>query len=172
MLRRRVVEEEVEGLITGVISKADDKRHIVFGWAYVTHETDQDNPYGIQIVDKSGQFVPDPEKLEDAAYKFVLNSRRGREFHGRGEPDDLSEIEKSGPISTLVESVVFTPEKCEEMGIPDGVQITRPDGSVFLSKSAWWVAFKVHNQNTWERYEKGELPNFSVHGTGFVRKVR
>lgn len=136
--------------ITGEISKIDSERRQVFGWAYVTHDRN-----GQVVVDKSGEFVDDVEELEKSAYRFVLNSRTGGADHGKtltGQP-----IKKS----TMIESVVFTPEKCRAMGIPEGI----------LPQGAWWVGFQIEDDHTWARVKKGELTSFSIHGKGRKERV-
>ena len=125
------------------IIKFDNEKQQVFGWAYVTHDEE-----GQVVVDKSGEFVDSHDELEDAAYKFVLHSRQGGVEHQR---DDKGVIAKS----TLIESVVFTPEKKQALGIPEG---TIPDG--------WWVGWTIHDDEVWNQIRKGELTSFSVHGSG------
>lgn len=126
------------GPTAGDIIKMDAEKQMVFGWAYVTHDAD-----GQVNIDKSGDFVDDSEEIEKSAYDFVLNSRQG----------DADHTNVKG--STLVESVVFTPEKIAKMGLPAG---SIPTG--------WWVGFKIEDGETWDRVKKGELKAFSVHGKG------
>lgn len=129
--------------IAGEIIKFDNEKQQVFGWAYVTH-----NHEGEVVVDKSGEFVDDPEQIEKAAYDFVLTSRKGGVEHQRNDEGVISK-------STLIESVVFTPEKMASMGIPPG---SMPTG--------WWVGYAIQDDETWQRVRSGELANFSVHGSG------
>lgn len=130
-------------LAAGEISKSDDDQRLVFGWAYVTHDA-----FGNVSIDKSGDFVDDVLEIEKAATDFVLNSRSSDADHTNV---------KGG---TLVESIVFTPEKIEKMGLPPGIL---PHG--------WWVGFKIEDDATWARVKKGELKSFSVHGTGLRTPV-
>jgi hypothetical protein len=125
------------------ISKIDEDQHTVFGWAYVTHDE-----AGLLNVDKSGEYIDDPNELATAAYDFVLESRSGGREHQRTD---------SGPVvrSSMIESVMFTPEKLEKMGVPEGVL---PVG--------WWVGFKVHDDDTWQGVKDGRWKSFSIHGTG------
>lgn len=125
------------------ISKIDEDKRLVYGWAYITHD-----PSGQVNIDKSGDFVDDVEEIEKAAYDFVLHSRNADADHTNV---------KGG---TLVESIVFTPEKIAKMGLPEGVM---PLG--------WWVGFKIEDDATWDRVKKGELKAFSVHGKGVRQKV-
>lgn len=130
-------------MIPGEIVKRSDERQQVFGWAYVTHDVN-----GEIVVDKSGEFVDSHDEIENAAYTFVLNSRKGGVEHRR---DDDGVIAKS----TLIESVVFTPEKKDALGIPQGAI---PDG--------WWVGYQIHDENVWRQVKEGKLTSFSVHGSG------
>lgn len=131
------------------MSGTDDDKRLVFGWAYVTHD-----PSGNLNVDKSGDFVEHPEELEDAAYDFVLHSRQGGLNHERTD---------TGPVvkSTLVESVVITPEKMDAMGIPDGAVPT-----------GWWVGFKIEDEDLWSEVKDGKYKSFSIHGSGVRSQVQ
>ena len=135
-------EVEITFTGTGLISKADEAQQIVYGWAYVTHDR-----AGNIAVDKSGDFVDDVEQIEKTAVKFMINSRNTDVGHNNT---------KSG---TIVESMVFTPEKIEKMGIPVN---TVPLG--------WWIGTKVDDA-TWAEYKAGRLTAFSVHGKGVRSKI-
>lgn len=127
----------------GEIKKIEEDQRLVFGWAYVTHDKN-----GTVNVDKSGDFVDAVEEIEKSAYDFVLRSRNGDANHD------------SKVVSTLVESIVFTPEKIEKMGLDTG--------SVPLG---WWVGFKINDDDAWARVKKGELRSFSIGGRGTRKKV-
>jgi hypothetical protein len=129
-------------VVRGDISKVDDEQRLVFGYAYVCQ-----NDTG-QVVDKSGDFVEDSEELAKAAYDFVLKSRDGGDWH------------KRVGVSTMVESVVFTPEKIAKMGLPD----TTPTG--------WWVGYKIHDDEVWGKVKDGTYSSFSVHGKGVRKEVK
>ena len=134
--------DEVE-IASGDILKTDPAKRLVFGWAYITHDKD-----GALNIDKSGDFADDIEEIEKSAYAYVLSSRKGDADHTNVATSDL------------VESIVFTPEKIEKMGLPAG--------SIPLG---WWLGFKVHDDDTWARVERGELRAFSIHGKGTRSKV-
>lgn len=134
--------QSVDIHMSGAVSKRDNPRQMVFGWAQVARLAD-----GSEKVDKQGDFIANVEDLEDAAYEFTLNSRDGGEMH----------IRKG--VSRLVESFVSTVDKQRAMGIPPGAI---PVG--------WWVGFKVDDPAVWEKVVKGDYPMFSVHGRG-VRKA-
>jgi hypothetical protein len=130
-------------LWAGEIVKTDPAKQNVFGWAYVAISKDGQINY-----DHSGDFVDDLEELEGTAYDFVLKSRASDADHSNVQG------------GTLIESIVFTPEKIEKMGLPVG--------SVPLG---WWIGFHLDDAGTWDRVEKGELTSFSVHGKGIRTPV-
>lgn len=121
------------------IYKKDDDKRLVFGWASVAIKAN-----GEQVVDLQNDVI-DPEDLEEAVYEYVLNFRDSGEEHN---PD----LRKKGK---LVESVVFTKEKLRAMGIPEG---TVPLG--------WWIGFKIHDDDAWDKVKKGQYNMFSIEGTG------
>lgn len=127
----------------GEVSKVDEDKRQVFGWASVV-EVD-----GQPVIDKQGDYLA-PDDMENAAYDFVLKSRIGGDQHRRIEKAD------GGPhhVSDMIESFVLTPEKADAMGIGP------------VNKTAWWVGFKVHDDEAWDMVKKGERTGFSIHGMG------
>ena len=119
------------------IQKSDSERMQIFGWASVAVTED-----GTTLEDWQGDVI-DPGDLENAAYTFVNLYREGGEMHVRGG------------TAYLIESVMFTKEKMESMGIPEG---TLPEG--------WWVGFQVTDADVWEKLKDGTYSMFSVEGTG------
>lgn len=117
------------------IQKSNDEKMQAFGWANVSIEEN-----GEVLEDWQGDIV-DPDELEKAAYNFVRFYREGGEMHERGD------------AATLIESVVFTVEKMEAMGIPTG---TIPVG--------WWIGFQVTDPDVWEKVKDGTYPMFSIEG--------
>ena len=117
------------------IAKADDLQQNIYGWANVAVRKD-----GTQIVDLHGDLV-DITELEKAAHEFVLTERATGDMH-RGEA-----------VGSLVESVVFTPEKMAKMGIPEGAL-----------PQAWWVGFHIPDRAQYEKAKNGRLA-FSIEGT-------
>ena len=113
----------------------DDERRLAFGWASVAIRVD-----GEQIEDWQNDMI-DPEDLESAAYNFVELYREGGEMHEKGD------------VAVLIESVVFTEEKQEAIGIPPG---TLPVG--------WWIGFHVTDSEVWEKVKNGEYSMFSIGG--------
>ena len=117
------------------IMKSDDEKMLAFGWANVSMRVD-----GELIEDWQADII-EPEELENAAYEYVLLYREGGEMHERGG------------AAILIESVVFTEEKMQAMGIPAG---TLPVG--------WWIGFKVTDKDVWEKVKDGTYPMFSIEG--------
>jgi len=122
----------------GVIKKVDEERRMVFGYAYVAKRAD-----GSAVVDHSGDRVDNVDSLEFAAYDYVLKSREGDVMHTRKQ------------TSVLIESMVFTPEKCEALGLAKDAM---PMG--------WWVGFKILDDEAWEGVKTGKYAMFSIEGKG------
>ena len=72
---------------------------------------------------------------------------------GRFKIAKSGEMHERGGAAVLVESVVFTEEKMQAMGIPAG---TLPIG--------WWIGFKVTDEDVWEKVKDGTYPMFSIEG--------
>lgn len=121
------------------ITKKDSEKRLVFGWASVAKDKN-----GESLVDYQGDII-EPDELERAAYNFVLKYRATGEDH---DP----KLRKKGQ---LVESIVFTKEKQQTLGIPEGII---PEG--------WYVGFYIDDDDTWERIKQGNYLMFSIEGTG------
>lgn len=106
-------EDNLEKSLAVAITKIDEEKNLVFGFASVVENED-----GTPVVDSQGDVLT-PDELEKAAYKFVLEVRKAGEMHRTIEG-----------VGDLVESVVLTKAKREAMGIAPGA-------------SGWWVGFKV-----------------------------
>lgn len=117
------------------IKKSDDEKMQAFGWANVSIMEN-----GETLEDWQGDIV-EPDELESAAYDFVRFYREGGEMHERGG------------AATLIESVMFTKEKMQALGIPEG---TLPVG--------WWIGFQVTDPEVWEKIKDGTYPMFSIEG--------
>lgn len=124
------------------ISKVDDSQHLVFGWLSVANDES-----GNTIIDSHGDIIT-PDELEQAAYDFVLNSRQAGEMH-----DVIG-------VGQLVESMVFTEEKQEALGIPPGIL---PVG--------WWVGFYIDDPDVWAKIQSGEYAAFSIGGLAVREEV-
>lgn len=124
------------------IMKSDDEKMLAFGWASVSMRVDG------EVIEDWQNDIVEPEELEKAAYEFVLLYREGGEMHERGG------------AAVLIESVVFTEEKMQAMGIPVG---TLPVG--------WWIGFKVLDEDVWGKVKDGTYPMFSIEGEAERVKV-
>lgn len=114
------------------IRKTDPDKQLIFGWASVVEKD------GVAVIDKQGDVIP-VEELENAAYQYTLDSRNGGDMHAR-----------SG-VAKLVESMVFTKDKQEALGVDIG-------------QIGWWVGFKVNDDALWSAHKRGERPEFSIGG--------
>ncbi len=124
----------IQKSFTVPISKVDEDKQQIFGWASVIVRDD-----GSIVVDHQDDAI-DLETLEDAAYDFVANSRQPSEMH-----------EKIG-IGHLIESLVLTPDKREAFGLPRE------------GKLGWWVGFQITDDLTWSKVKSGELAELSIRG--------
>lgn len=117
------------------VMKSDDERRLVFGWANVAVRVD-----GEQIIDWQQDAI-DTADLENAAYEYVAQFGTAGEMHRRGG------------IGRVIESVVFTKEKADALGIPPDIL---PEG--------WWIGFKITDDEVWEKIKSGEYSMFSIEG--------
>lgn len=117
------------------ISKMNDDQHLVFGWANVSINADGSIP-----LDWQGD-ITSPEVLEKAAYQYVLKYRTTGEMH-QGEA-----------VGYLIESCMFTKQKMQAMGIPEGVL---PEG--------WWVGFYIPDDEVVDKIKSGQYKMFSIQG--------
>ncbi len=117
------------------VMKSDDESRLVFGWANVAVRVD-----GEQIVDWQEDAI-DTEELEKAAYEYVADFGTAGEMHRRGG------------IGRVIESIVFTKEKADALGIPADAL---PQG--------WWIGFKIEDDEVWEKIKSGEYSMFSIEG--------
>ena len=134
----------------GVISKVNTDKRLVFGWCSISKVN------GEPVVDLQGDYVP-ISTTEDAAYRYVIHSRKGGDMHERVSKRTGFNLERDEPLHTsdLVESMVFTAEKLEALGLPPNAL-----------PEAWWVGFKVNDDEQWRKVKSGERPGFSIHGSG------
>jgi hypothetical protein len=129
----------------GEFAKADEDKRQVFGWASIV-EVD-----GQPVVDRQGDWIS-PDEIEKAAYDYVLKSRKGGHQHKRDGDQPFH-------AGDMIESFVMTPEKIEKMGLPDSTPV------------GWWVGYKIHDDEAWDKVKKGEVTGFSIHGRGKRKEV-
>lgn len=113
------------------------EQHLVFGWANVTLQEDGTTPF-----DWQGDIM-DTDILETAAYNFVLK-------HGLAN----QEHEWNTDCGWLIESMMFTKEKMDALGIPEG---TIPEG--------WFVGFYIPDADVYQKVKDGEYNMFSIEGS-------
>ena len=140
--RRRSARARGEFNTTINVAKSNEYENLVFGWANVAFTED-----GSQVEDEQGHLV-DVQELEDAAYNFVVKS------YGTGEQH------RSEDFGELVESMVFTKEKMELMGLPAGS----------LPEAAWWTGFRVPPE-VHKKVRDGDLTMFSIEGGAKLQAV-
>ncbi len=116
------------------IKKIDELKKQVFGWASVIEDAS-----GATLVDHEGDVI-DIDDLEQAAYKYVLESRIGGEEH-----------KNFSGVATIIESFVITNQKREALNI------TLPLG--------WWVGFQIFSDQIFDRVLAGDIKMFSIGGS-------
>jgi len=129
------MSEEIRDVgLTFTIKKVADQG-LVSGWANVAVNKDGSLPLDWQ------DDVISPEVLEKAAVQFMIDHQKAGEMH------------KGEPIGVVVESLVFTKEKQEMLGIAEG-QV--PEG--------WFITMKVLNSEVFEKVKNGTYKMFSIQG--------
>ena len=117
------------------VIKSDDERRQVFGCASVAVRVD-----GEQIVYWQQDAI-DTADLEQAAYEYIAHFGTAGEMHQRGG------------VGHVIESVVFTKEKANALGIPPDIL---PEG--------WWIGFQITDGEVCEKIKSGEYSMFSIEG--------
>lgn len=118
---------------------AEIEQQLVFGWANVTLQEDGTTPF-----DWQGDII-ETEVLESAAYNFVM-------AHGLAN----QEHEWGTECGWLVESMMFTKDKMDALGIPPGMV---PEG--------WFVGFYIPDPDVYAKVKSGEYNMFSIEGTAY-----
>lgn len=131
--------------IAGTFSKFDEDKKRAYGWASVVTMN------GEPVIDRQGDYIG-LDDIEEAAYTYVRKSRVAGDMHRRTTGLDGSDAPHRA--GELIESVVFTPDKCHAMGLP----------ASFAGK--WWMGVQVEDDEVWEQVKKGNRTGFSIHGKG------
>ena len=132
---------------TITVERTDEEQRLVSGWLYASIDRN-----GEPIWDLKNAHCP-PDVLEDAANRFVLDHRKMGVEHVKRDTGEVVQVGR------LVESVCFTREKWNAMGVPlEHVPF----------QCAWWVTFKVDSDAVWDSVKRGELPDFSLSGSAQV----
>lgn len=125
-------ESTTEFKVASSIAKVNEEKRLVSGWASVIEED------GEPVEDRQGDVISE-EELEKAAHKFVADYRASKAMH------------KGDQIGTVVDSMVFTKEQQEALGID-------------LGKTGWYITMKIDDDEAWEKVKKGEFQGFSIGG--------
>lgn len=129
--------DKTDASMSLAITKADDARQLVFGWASVAVTKE-----GEPVIDLQGDLIH-IDDLEAAMYAYVQESG-ALNFNHRGETR-----------GHLVEMIVFTEDKLSKMGIPAG---TVPLGA--------WVGYHLPQAEDYRLAKDGGLLMFSIEGMG------
>ena len=128
------------GEIRAEIKKVDDERRLVFGWASIVDPQKFEKKL---MVDLQGDAIA-LDDLETSVYAYMIDSRAADEMHQR-----------DATATKCVESIVFTPEKIEKLGLaPDALPL------------GWWVGFHVEDDAVWKGVKEGRYEMFSIRGVG------
>jgi hypothetical protein len=127
--------------IVGEISKLNEDKQQCFGWCSVVKVDGKD------VVDKQNDMI-EIDDIEEAAYDYMLTSRKGGDMHRRAPDGGVHHA------ADVIESFVLTPEKIEKMGLPEDV----PQG--------WWIGMQVNDPDLWRDVKEGRKRKFSIHGSG------
>ena len=117
------------------VKKEMPDRQIVFGWASVAMMKDGTIP-----LDWQDDIIP-VDELENMAYNYV-------EFFGQTGVQHAG-----GALGHVIESMVFTPDKLEALGIPPGTV-----------HYGWWIGFHIPDKAIYDKVKSGELKQFSIQG--------
>ena len=131
-----IYKEDREVYLNFNVTKTTDEG-LVSGWANVAVNADGTIP-----LDWQGDIIR-PEVLEKAAINFMLDYRSSGVMH-----QGLSQ-------GVVVESIVFTKQKQEAIGIPPGCV---PEG--------WFITVKVTNPELFQEVKNGKYRMFSIQGSG------
>jgi len=120
----------------------NESKKLVSGWASIAKKADGTIP-----LDWQGDVIS-PDMLEDASISFMLEYRESGIMH------------EGNSVATVVESIMFTKEKQQAIGIPEGCV---PEG--------WFITVKVHDPEIFKKVENGVYKMFSIQGTAKRVKI-
>lgn len=126
--------------ITANITKMDDEKRVVYGWASVVEKN------GEPVTDRHGDII-DVAELVDAAHEYMLEYREAHEMH------------KGEMLGETVESIIFTDDVQKALGIDLGQvgwfigQKIYDDGLWEKYKKGEITAFSIGGRAIKEDYE-------------------
>lgn len=129
-------DENIDVAINFNITKAKEDECLVSGWANVAVNADGSIPLDWQ------DDIIRPEVLERAAINFMMDYRGSGVMHQGSEQ------------GIVVESIVFTKQKQQILGIPEGCV---PEG--------WFITVKVTNPDVFQAVKDGTYRMFSIQGS-------
>jgi Putative phage serine protease XkdF len=127
--------EHLALVVEAAIAKADDTQRRLFGWASIAVRKD-----GTPLLDLQGDVI-EISDLAEAWYAYVQES------------GELNFLHKEHCAATLIEAIVFTPDKLEALGLP-------PDA---LPLGAW-VGFQVDDLADYQVIKERGYFMFSIEG--------
>lgn len=130
-------------LLYGDFAKTDMEKGQAFGFFSVAKVGDT------IVTDGEGDQIP-PSELEDAAYDHVIESRIA---------DDNHDGSNRG---TLIESMVFTPEKCA--AIVKALADQGIKAVVDIPVHAWWAGHLITDLEVRKKVKSGEYAGYSIGG--------
>lgn len=95
---------------------------------------------GQVLVDKQGDAIGEQDLIE-AAHDFISESRAAKAMH------------KGDQVGEIVESIVFSSDVQKALNID-------------LGKVGWFIGMKIHDDNIFAKFKKGEFSAFSIGGHG------
>lgn len=137
-----LVESPISITSSVSIVKAVPAKNQIFGWASVV------TTGGFEYTDMEGHSI-DLEDLEKAAYDSIVLLAKGEAANDTHSP---------GTFGRMIESMVYTPEKIEALGLPSDFQ------------QGWWVGLELPP----ERYAtvtNGDRLMFSIEGSAKLEPV-
>lgn len=114
----------------------------VFGWASVSTTN------GILVEDMEGDSI-DLVDLEKAAYNSLVSLATG---------DAVNDTHDSPPFGRMIESMVFSPEKIEALGLPSDFQ------------QGWWVGLELP-PDRYQSVVSGDRLMFSIEGSAVKEPI-
>lgn len=138
-----LVEKSDRFEFRGTFAKMDMKKGQAFGFASVSK-------VGGDLVIDGEEDQIEPDDLEDAAYQHVIDSRIADEMHDGSDK------------GTLIESFVFTPQKCAAM--QDELRKQGINATIDIPASGWWLGHQITDPNVRRKVASGEYEGFSIGG--------
>jgi len=120
--------------LTADILKSDEDQRLVYGWASIILEN------GEPVTDSQGDIISESDLIK-AAHNYISQYREAKEMHSGGQ------------IGEVVESLVFTKDVQDALGIS-------------LGKIGWFIGVKINDQDLFNKFKTGEYSMFSIGGRG------